>query len=290
MAATAAAAGTIAIGGDMEVARMGYGAMRLTGQPGNWGPYPDPDGAGKVLRRVVELGVNWIDTANAYGPGFNEALIAQCLHPYPAGLRIGTKCGIVKTGPGFNYRDGTARNIRGICEASLKHLKLERLDLLQLHWVDPTMPIEESALALDALRREGKVRHIGLCNITLDELERSLRATRIDTVQNAFNVADQSSGPIVDRCEREGIVFFPYAPLGAKASERVAPLAKAEGRLAEIAQRHGAKPGQVALAWLLQRSPVIVPIPGTTSVAHLEENVAATGLRLTDRDMAELAA
>jgi aryl-alcohol dehydrogenase-like predicted oxidoreductase len=289
MATTAAAAGTIAIGGDMPVARMGYGAMRLTGQPGNWGPYPDPEGARAVLRRVVELGVTMVDTAHAYGSGFNEALIAQCLHPYPAGLSIGTKCGIVKTGPGFNYRDGTARNIRGICEASLRHLKVERLDLLQLHWVDPTTPIEESAMALDALRREGKVRHIGLCNITLEELERSLKVAPIATVQNAFNVADQSSGAIVDRCAQAGIVFFPYAPLGAKAFEREAPLVRAEGKLAEIAQRHGAKPGQVALAWLLQRSPVIVPIPGTTSIAHLEENVAAAGLRLSAEEMAELA-
>ena len=271
------------------MARLAYGAMRLTGQPGNWGPYSDPAGGIRVLRRAVELGITLIDTAHAYGPGFNEALVAEALHPYPADLVITTKCGIAKVGPGIMYRDGRAKAIRTVCEASLRQLRVERIDLLQLHWIDEDTPIEELVGAMADLVREGKVRHIGISNVDLDQFERACRTTPIASVQNRYSLADRTHDELVDRCAEAGITFFPYGPLDAKPFEQAAPLAAADGRLGAAARARGCTPAQLALAWLLARSPVIVPIPGTTSLAHLEENVGAAGIRLTAEEVATLA-
>jgi pyridoxine 4-dehydrogenase len=290
MTVDAAAAGTLAIGGELKVGRMGYGAMRLTGQPGNWGPYGDPAGGIRVLRRAVELGVTLIDTAHAYGPGFNEALIAEALHPYPEGVVVTTKCGIAKVGPGIMYRDGRSKAIRTICEASLKQLRRETIDLLQLHWVDEDTPIEESVGAMADLVRAGKVRHIGVSNVTMDEFERARGTAPIASVQNRFSLADRRHEALVDRCAETGTVFLPYGPLNAEAFARGAPLAAREGRLGAAAQARGCTPAQLALAWLLARSPALLPIPGTTSVAHLEENVAAAAVRLTPEEVTALAA
>lgn len=287
---TAKAAGTLKIGGELEVARLAYGAMRLTGQPGNWGPYSDPEGGIRVLRRAVELGITLIDTAHAYGPGFNEALVAEALHPYPADLVITTKCGIAKVGPGIMYRDGRAKAIRTICEASLRQLRLERIDLLQLHWIDEDTPIEESVGAMADLVREGKVRHIGISNVTLDHFERACRTAPIASVQNRYSLADRTHDELVDRCTAAGITFFPYGPLDAQPFALDAPLAAADGRLGAAARARGCTPAQLALAWLLARSPVIVPIPGTRSIAHLEENVGAAAIHLTADEVAALAA
>lgn len=287
---TADAAGTVRIGGELPTARLGYGAMRLTGQPGNWGPYPDRAGGIRVLRRAVELGVTLLDTAHAYGPGFNEALVAEALHPYPDGVVVATKCGIAKVGPGIMYRDGRAKAIRAVCEASLKQLRVEALDLLQLHWVDPDTPIEDSIGAMAELVREGKVRHLGVSNVTLAELERARATAPIASVQNRYSLADRSHDALVDACAAAGIVFFPYGPLDAQAFQQGAPLADPAGRLGAAARERGCTPAQLALAWLLARSPAMVPIPGTTSVAHLEENVAAAGIKLTAEEAAALAA
>lgn len=289
MVVTAAAAGSVRIGGELEVARMGYGAMRLTGQPGNWGPYPDPEAGIRVLRRAVELGVNLIDTAHAYGPGFNEALIAQALHPYPKDLVITTKCGIAKVGPGIMYRDSRPKAIRAVCEASLRQLRLETIDLLQLHWVDEDTPIEDAVGAMADLVSAGKVRHVGISNVTLEELHRARGAAPIASVQNRYSLADRTHDAIVDACAEAGITFFPYGPLDAQPMARGAPLADPAGRLGAAARERGCTPAQLALAWLLARSPVVVPIPGTTSLAHLEENVAAASIRLTPDEAARLA-
>lgn len=276
------------IGGDLPVSRLGYGAMRLSGQPGNWGPYPDPDGAGRVLRRALEIGINLIDTAFAYGAGLNEVLIAESLKPYPDGLVIATKCGLSKMGPGIAYRDGRRKAIRVGCEASLKHLGVERLDLLQLHWIDEDTPIEESVAALAELVKEGKVRHIGVSNVTLDELKRSQGVATIASVQNRFSFADRTHLDIVRHCERDDITFFPYGPLDGNPQAIGAPLADANGALAAEATKRGCTPSQMALAWLMALSPVIVPIPGTRSIAHLEENQGALGVRLTSAEAAAL--
>jgi pyridoxine 4-dehydrogenase len=289
MAMTARDAGTFRIGGEIEVARLGYGAMRLTGQPGNWGPYRDPENGVRVLRRAVDLGITFIDTAHAYGPGFNEALIAQALHPYPKGLLVASKCGIAKVGPGLMYRDGRPKAVRAICEASLKHLKRDTIDLFQLHWVDEDTPIEESVAALDALRQEGKIRHLGVSNVTLDQLERACRTAPVASVQNRYSLADRTHDPIVDYCTEHNIAFLPYGPLDAQPFAPEAPLASASGRLGAAARERGCTPAQLALAWLLARSPVILPIPGTTSIAHLEENVAAAGIRLSGEEVRALA-
>ena len=290
MTVGAAAAGTLRIGGELDVARLGYGAMRLTGQPGNWGPCPDPAQGIRVLRRAVELGVTLIDTAHAYGPGFNEALIAEALHPYPDGLVITTKCGIAKVGPGIMYRDGRPKAIRTVCEASLRQLRRESIDLLQLHWVDEDTPIEESVGAMAELVRAGKVRHIGVSNVTVEEFERARATAPIASVQNRFSLADRKHEALVERCAAAGTVFLPYGPLNAEPYARNAPLAAREGRLGAAASAHGCTPAQLALAWLLARRPVLLPIPGTTSIEHLEENVAAAAIRLTPQDVAALAA
>jgi len=276
------------IGGDIPVSRLGYGAMRLTGQPGNWGPYPDPESAKLVLRRAVELGVNLIDTAHAYGAGYNESLVAEALYPYGSDLLVTTKCGLSKMGPGIAYRDGRRKAIRTGCEASLSHLRLERIDLMQLHWVDEDTPIEDTVGALAELVTEGKVRHIGVSNVTLDELKRARSVAPIASVQNRFSFADRSQMEIVRYCDAEDVTFFPYGPLDGNPAAIGAPLSQQDGPLAVEARKRGCTPSQFALAWLLALSPVIIPIPGTRSIAHLEENVATLQVSLTAEDAAAL--
>ncbi|MEA3208330.1 MAG: pyridoxine 4-dehydrogenase [Chthoniobacter sp.] len=276
------------LGGELAVNRLGYGAMRLTGQPGNFGPYHDPEQGRVLLRRAVELGVNFIDTADAYGPGDNELLIAEALRPYPSGVVIGTKGGVVKTGPEARWPDGTPGHLRAACEASLRRLGVERIDLYQLHRPDPKVPFEESIGALAALREEGKVRLLGLSNVTLPQLEAARAITAIASVQNSCSLADRSSDAVLEACAAHGIAFIPYGPLGADAMRPGAPLAEARGVLGDVAGRLGATASQVALAWLLRRAPNVIVIPGTTSLAHLEENVAAASLALSDEDFAML--
>lgn len=284
----ASAAGTFKLGGELEVARMAYGAMRLTGQPGNWGPYTDPIGAKRLLHRALDLGVNLIDTAHAYGPGFNEALIAQALHPYPADLVIATKGGIWKTGPGLFHRDSRPEALRAVCEACLLHLKRDRLDLFQLHWVDDKVPWAEAIGGLQRLVEEGKVRFIGICNVTAEQARQAMDMAPIASVQNRFALNDEEHRPVLQLCAERGVAFIPYGPLGAKPFEQDAPLTRATGKIAEVAREHEATTGQIALAWLLAQAPVVLPIPGTTSVGHLEENVAAAGFRLSEKDLAAL--
>ena len=276
----AAAAGTITLGGDLEVRRLGYGAMRITGR-GIWGEPDDPDEAKRVLRRAVELGVNFIDTAGSYGPEVSERLIAEALHPYPDGLVIATKGGLTRTGPGAWPPDGRPEHLREACEGSLRRLRLDRIDLYQLHRPDPNVPLEESVGTLAALREEGKIRHVGVSNFSPGQLQAAWEIVPVVSVQNRYSAWDRDSDPMVDVCEREGLAFIPWFPLGAGSAP--------EGAVARIAEAHGgASPFQVALAWLLQRSPAMLPIPGTSSVEHLEENVAAAALRLSDDELADL--
>jgi pyridoxine 4-dehydrogenase len=281
---------TFTIGGDLTVARIGYGAMRLTGQPGNWGPFPDQEGGRRLLRRAVELGVNFIDTSISYGPGFSEEIVAAALHPYPAGLVIATKGGLLKTGPGQIQSDGSLRNLRQSCEASLRRLKLERIDLYQLHRPDPNLPLAESIEALAELAREGKIKHVGLSNVTLSQLEEARRIVPIASVQNRFALSFRENAEVLAYCARERIAFLPWGPLGARGFQYGAPLAQPTGPVGEIALGHHATPGQIALAWLLSHGPHVVVIPGTTSIAHLEENIGAGEIELTAGDIARLTA
>lgn len=278
-------AGRFAIGGDLPVRRLGFGAMALVGAD-VFGEPPDPANSIAVLRRAVALGINFIDTAEAYGPEINERQIGEALAPYPAGLVIATKCGIDRRARDWaqTRNIGSRAQIRASCEGSLKRLKRERIDLFQLHRVDPAVPIEESVAALAELQDEGKVRHIGLSEVDVAQLQRARAVAPIATVQNRFNVADREHEAVLDWCEANAIGFIPWYPLGSGA------LCAARGPLAAIAARLRARPAQVALAWLLARSPVILPIPGTASIAHLEENVAAARLRLSAQDMAALGA
>jgi aryl-alcohol dehydrogenase-like predicted oxidoreductase len=278
--ATAAAAGTVDIGGDITVHRLGFGAMRITGG-GIWGEPPDRQQAHAVLRRAVELGVNFIDTADAYGPDVSEILIAEALHPYPDDLVIGTKGGLVRPGPGQWDADGRPGHLRSACEGSLRRLRVDRIDLYQFHRPDPAVPLEESIGALVALKDEGKIRHIGLCNSSEDELRRAQQLTPIVSLQNRYNPVDRASDSLVDLCEVESIAFLPWAPIQDVDTDPT---------FARIAGKHGATRQQVALAWLLARSPSMLPIPGTGSPAHLEENVAAAGLHLDPDDLAALTA
>jgi pyridoxine 4-dehydrogenase len=271
-----------------EVRRLGYGAMRLTGQPANFGPYKAWDDGKKVLRRALELGINFIDTARAYGPGWNERLVAEALHPYREGLLIATKGGVVKKSADERYLDGSPNGLRRDCEESLKNLRLDCIELYQLHWVDPDVALGESVQGLALLQQEGKIRRIGLSNITVKQLEEARSIVRVASVQNRYSVGERQGDPIVDYCAREGIAFVPYGPLGADPMKHGAPLASAEGVLADIGKQLGATPTQVALSWLLHRAPNIVPIPGTTSIAHLEENVAAAELNLTQDQLQRL--
>ena len=283
--ATAAAAGTLTLGGDLVVNRMGFGAMRITG-PGIWGEPKDPAEAHRVLRRAVELGVNFIDTADAYGPEVSERLIAEALHPYPQGLVIATKGGLVRPGPSEWVPDGRPAHLREACEASLKRLKLSRIDLYQFHRIDPKVPLEDSIGELARLQKEGKIRHVGVSNFDVAELARARRVTPIVSVQNRYNIADRSSADVLALCEHEGLAFIPWAPIARGSSDTLEGNAASKA-LDAIAHAHGVSVYQVAIAWLLA-TPAMLPIPGTSSVAHLEEDVAAAGIRLSATELAAI--
>jgi pyridoxine 4-dehydrogenase len=272
---------TFALGGDLEVRRLGFGAMRLCG-PGILGWPTDRENALRVLRRAVERGVDLIDTALAYGPEINELQIAEALHPYPPDLVIATKGGSVRDRSGAWIRDGRPEALREHCEGSLRRLRVDRIDLYQLHAPGANAPFEETVGELARLRGEGKVRHVGLSNVGIELLERARRITPIVSVQNRYNLLDRSSENVLAHCEREGIAFLPWHPLDAGRP------AEPGGRLNRVARRRGASAAQVALAWLLHRSPVVCPIPGTASLAHLDENLAAAELRLSPDELAEL--
>jgi pyridoxine 4-dehydrogenase len=274
---------TFLLGGDLEVSRLGFGAMRLCGRRILGWP-KDRENALEVLRRAVELGVNLIDTSNAYGPEVNELQIAEALHPYPAGLVIATKGGLRRTRSGGWPEDGRSQALREACEGSLRRLRLERIDVYQLHAPDPHVPIEESVGELARLRDEGKIRHVGLSNVSVEELERARRVVPIVSVQNRYSLSERSSEDVLEACEREGLGFLPWFPLASGG------LARPGGRLDRIATKTRATQAQVALAWLLQHSPVMLPIPGTSSLTHLEENLGARDLRLADEDLAALGA
>ena len=278
---TAALAGTIDIGGDLPVNRFGFGAMRLTG-PGIWGEPEDREECKRVLRRALELGINLIDTADSYGPEVSERLIAETLYPYPDELVIATKGGLTRPGPGRWVPDGRPEHLRAACEGSLKRLRVDEIDLYQFHRPDPKVPFEESVGALVQLKAEGKIRHIGLSNVTVNEVERAQKLTPIVSVQNRYSLIDRTSEPVLELASLEEMAFIPWNPL------EVGNLTRAGGVLAEIARRNGATPGQVALAWLLAHSPVMLPIPGTSKVSHLEENIAAVALDLAPADLAAL--
>ena len=281
MTTTAAELPALTIGGDLTVTRLGFGAMRIAG-PGIWGEPRNRDAAIALLRHVVERGVRLIDTADSYGPHVSEELIAEALHPYPASLVIATKGGLTRPGPDRWEPDCRPAHLREACEGSLRRLKLERIDLYQLHTVDPRVPLEDSLGTLLELQRAGKIRHIGLSNVNRAQLAKATKLARIVSVQNRYNLRDRTHDPVVDACTEQGLAFIPWYPLGAGA------LAGAQGPLAAIAARHRARPSQVALAWLLRRSPVMMPIPGTASVEHFEENLAAATLRLSDDEITAL--
>jgi pyridoxine 4-dehydrogenase len=276
----AATAGTVTLG-DLTVNRMAFGAMRLTG-PGVIGEPADPANSLAVLRRAVELGVNFIDTAASYGPHVSEQQIAEALYPYPDELVIATKGGLVHERQGEWLRDGRPEKLRSSCEGSLERLRVDRIDVYQLHAVDPSVPIEESVGALADLQREGKSRHIGMSNVDARQLAQARQVATIVSVQNRYNLVDRHSEGVLEVCEREGIPFLPWFPLG------FGDLTRGGGRLADIASVRGATQAQIALAWLLRRSPTMLPIPGTSSLEHLEENVAAASLELTDTEFSEL--
>jgi pyridoxine 4-dehydrogenase len=272
---------TFTIGGDLEVHRLGFGAMRITGD-GIWGPPEDPEEAKRLLRRVVELGVDLIDTADSYGPEVSENLIAEALHPYPDNLVIATKGGLRRTGPGRWPADARPERLKECCEESLRRLKLDRIDLYQLHTVDSSVPYEESVGALKELRDEGKIRHVGISNVSVDELEQARSLVEVVTVQNRYSLEDRHSEDVLDACDEAGIGFIPWFPLA------TGDLARSGGPLDRLAREHDATPAQIALAWLLARSPVMLPIPGTSSVEHLEENVAAARIELTPEEVSEI--
>jgi len=276
--ANAAAAGTIDVGGDLTVNRLGFGAMRVTGD-GIWGPPADHDRAIAVLRRAVDLGVNFIDTADSYGPNVSEELIREALHPYPEDLVIATKGGLERTGPGQWPANGRPEHLVEACEGSLRRLGIDSIPLYQFHRVDPAVPLEDSIGALVGLKEQGKIRHIGVSNVDEEQLRRAQRLTPIVSIQNRYNVDDRKSESLVDLCEQEQIVFLPWAPIS-----------NLEGNAAvqQAAEKRGVSAYQIVLAWLLARSPSILPIPGTGSVAHLEENVAAAELELTPAEVAAI--
>jgi aryl-alcohol dehydrogenase-like predicted oxidoreductase len=269
------AAGTIDVGGDLTVSRLGFGSMRITGD-GIWGDPPDREEAKRVLRRVVELGITFIDTADSYGPDVSEELIAEALHPYPPDLVIATKGGLMRPGPNRWVPDGRPEHLRAVCEASLRRLRLDQIPLYQLHRPDPNVPYEESVGALVQLKDEGKIRHIGVSNVTEDELHRAMAVTPVVSVQNRYNAADRSSEAMVDLCEQEELVFLPWAPIQQTGSNP---------GIREAAARHRADTRQIELAWLLARSPQMLPIPGTGTLAHLDANVAAASIRLTPEEV-----
>jgi aryl-alcohol dehydrogenase-like predicted oxidoreductase len=275
---SAAAAGTIEIGGDLVVRRMGFGAMRITGH-GIWGPPPDAVLAKATLRRVVELGVNFIDTADSYGPDVSEELIAEALYPYPDDLVIATKGGLVRPGPGRWDADGRPAHLRQACEGSLRRLRLEQIPVYQFHRPDPRIPLAESLGTLVQLKDEGKIRHIGVSNVSQAQLREAQQLTPVVSVQNRYNASDRKSESMVNTCEQEGIAFLPWAPIQ-----------QADGNpaVAEVAKRHGASPRQIVLAWLLARSPQMLPIPGTGSPEHAAANVEAASIELSPDDVAAI--
>ncbi len=277
----AAASGTFSIGGDLPVHRLGYGVMQLPG-PGVWGPSRDPEGAIRVLRRTVELGITLIDTADSYGPFVADHLIREALHPYADDLVIATKVGFTRQGPGKWTPVGRPEYLRQQVELNLRHLGLERIDLLQLHRIDPAVPLEDQLGELGALQAEGKIRHLGLSEVSVAELEAARTIVDIVSVQNRYNLADRASEDVLDYAEANGIAFIPWFPLA------TGKLAKQGGPLDDAAKRHDATPSQLALAWLLRRSPVMLPIPGTSSVEHLDDNTAAALIELSDDEFAAL--
>ncbi|MEV2210194.1 aldo/keto reductase [Streptomyces sp. NPDC050997] len=268
------------LGGELPVRRLGYGTAQLTG-PGYWGPRGDPEDAVAVLRRAVERGVTLIDTADNYGPSIAEELVAEALHPYPEGLVIATKGGVVRTGDNAWHVDGRPERLREMCEASLRRLRLETVDLYQLHRLDADVPMAEQLGVLDELRAEGKIRHVGLDSVTVEQLEAALELTSVASVQNRYNLLDRACEPLLKVCEARGIAFLPWFPLG-NGSLTSDPVC------ADIAAAHGVGPGQIALAWLLHRSPALCPTPGTGSLTHLEENLDAGAVELSASDLTRL--
>jgi pyridoxine 4-dehydrogenase len=273
----ASAAGTLTLGGDLVVNRLGFGAMRITG-PGVWGEPRRPREAEALLRRALELGVNFIDTADSYGPEVSEQLIAAALHPYPAGLVIATKGGLLRPGPSQWTVDARPEHLRAACEGSLRRLKLACIDLYQLHHPDSRVPLEDSLGELRRLQQEGKIRHVGVSNCSVAQLQQARRVLQIVSVQNRYNIGERSSQDVLDECTRSGIAFIPWAPLGGSAVRAVE----------RIAAAHGAQVNQLTIAWLLAKSKSMLPIPGTSSVAHLQENVAAAALQLTAAELGAL--
>jgi aryl-alcohol dehydrogenase-like predicted oxidoreductase len=277
----AAQSGTFLLGGDLPVHRLGFGAMRITGK-GIWGPPKDHEESLAVLRRAVALGVNLIDTAEAYGPHVSEELIAEALYPYPKGLVIATKGGLERTGPDEWPVNGRPERLRQGLEGSLRRLRLERIDLWQLHRIDPNVPEDDQFETIREFQREGKIRHAGLSEVKIEEIQRARKFFEVVSVQNRYNLADREWENVLDYCDRENIGFIPWFPL------QTGKLARNGGPLVRIAQRHHATPAQIALAWLLKRSKVILPIPGTSKVKHLEENIGAAGIELTDEEFAAI--
>jgi pyridoxine 4-dehydrogenase len=279
----AAPSGTFELGGDLPVVRLGYGTMQLPGE-GVWGQPKDTDNALAVLRRAVEIGVTFFDTADSYGPEVAEDLLREALHPYADDVVIATKAGLTRQGPGRWTPVGRPAYLRQQAELSLRRLGLERIDLFQLHRIDPAVPVEDQVGELKALQDEGKVRHIGLSEVSIEQLQEAQKTATIVSVQNLFNLANRDAEPLLDHCTAEGIGFIPWFPLA------TGELSKEDGPLAETAKRHDATPSQLALAWLLKRSPVMLPIPGTSSIDHLESNTAAAGIELTDDEFEALTA
>lgn len=282
----AASSGSLRLGGDMPVNRMGFGAMRITGE-GIWGEPKDAPAARAVLRRAVALGVNFIDTADAYGPDVSERLIAEALHPYAAGLVIATKGGMTRAGPNRWTPDCSPTHLRTACESSLSRLKIERHDLYQLHAVDAKVPYEDSIGELARLQREGKIRHIGVSNVNVDQLARARALVKVVSVQNLYNVAMRQSDDVLKVCERDGLAFIPWGPLALRAQAKGATNASLPA-LQEIAKQRSIDMAQATLAWLLARSPVMLPIPGTSSLAHLEENIAAANIKMSMSEMTRI--
>ena len=279
--ALARGSGEFLIGGDLRVARLGFGAMRITGD-GIWGEPADRAESVRVLRRAVELGINFIDTADSYGPVVSEEIIAEALYPYPAGLVIATKGGFDRPGPNVWVENGSPEHLRSACEGSLRRLRLDRIDLYQLHRIDPKVPAEDQLGALKDLQAQGKVKHIGLSEVSVRQIQHARAIVPIVSVQNRYSVADRGSEDVLEYCEKENMGFIPWFPLAAgRVSGRSSPIGR-------VAAKLKATPSQLALAWLLARSPVMLPIPGTSSVAHLEENVAAVGLKFDASEMQEL--
>jgi pyridoxine 4-dehydrogenase len=278
----ASKAGEFLIGGDLHVTRLGYGAMRITG-PGVWGPPPDRAEAIRVLRRAVELGINFIDTADSYGPSVSEEITAEALHPYPANLVIATKGGFDRPGPDQWVENGRPEHLRSACEGSLRRLRLERIDLYQLHRIDPKVPAEDQLGTLKDLQAQGKIKHIGLSEVSVAQIEHAQTIVPIVSVQNRYSLTDRGSEPVLEYCEQHDLGFIPWFPLAA------GKISGSDGPLRRFAAQSKATPFQIALAWLLARSPVMLPIPGTSSVAHLEENVAAAALKIDPSQIQELA-